>query len=96
MCTWLGWLWQVALVDGVPRTLTLRQFLVNFLEFRVGVVERRARHQLGVAQERLHLVEGYLSALSQLDGVVQVRGEHGLRGVQWKNTCYSGSASLFA
>ncbi|KAF8061304.1 gyrA [Scenedesmus sp. PABB004] len=62
---------MVALVDGVPRTLTLRQFLQHWLDFRVETIERRARHRLGKAEARLHLVQGLLAALAQLDAVVQ-------------------------
>ena len=53
-------------------TLTLRDFLARFLEFRVAVVERRARHRLGRAAERAHLVDGFLTAMDQLDAVVKV------------------------
>jgi DNA gyrase subunit A len=63
---------QVALVDGVPRTLTLKACLQHFLDFRLTTIQRRARHRLGKAQARLHLVEGLLQALGQLDAVVQV------------------------
>eukprot|EP00878_Enallax_costatus_P019373 GHUV01020438.1.p1 GENE.GHUV01020438.1~~GHUV01020438.1.p1 ORF type:complete len:826 (+),score=272.01 GHUV01020438.1:1150-3627(+) len=62
---------MVALVNGVPRTLTLKDFLQHFLDFRVDVVERRARHRLAKAEARLHLVEGLLLALDRLDQVVQ-------------------------
>eukprot|EP00775_Hariotina_reticulata_P008929 gene8929-9106_t len=66
---------MVALVGGVPKTLTLKDFLVHFLAFREEVVQRRARHRLTRAQARLHLVEGLLIALQQLDQVVQaIRG----------------------
>lgn len=66
------WL-QVALVNGVPRSLTLKDCLQHFLDFRVDAIQRRARHKLGKAEARLHLVEGLLAALEQLDGVVQVQ-----------------------
>lgn len=50
---------QVALVDGVPRTLTLKQFLQHFLDFRVDVVERRARHRcVGATAHMLNSGEG--------------------------------------
>jgi DNA gyrase subunit A len=62
----------VALVNGVPKTLTLKDCLSHFLEFREGVVSRRASFLLAKATSRLHLVEGLLSALGQLDAVVQV------------------------
>ncbi|KAI8463558.1 MAG: DNA gyrase, A subunit [Monoraphidium minutum] len=62
---------MVALVGGVPQTLTLKDFLQHFLNFRVEVVERRARHALGKARARLHLVEGFLAALKDLEAVVK-------------------------
>jgi DNA gyrase subunit A len=65
---------KVALVGGVPKTLTFKECLQHFLEFREGVVQRRAQHALSKATARLHLVEGLLLALQQLDAVVQVGG----------------------
>lgn len=63
---------QVALVGGVPKSLGFKECLQHFLEFREGVVQRRATHALAKATARLHLVEGLLLALQQLDDVVQV------------------------
>lgn len=62
---------MVALVGGVPKTLTFKECLQHFLDFREGVVQRRAQHALSKATARLHLVEGLLLALQQLDAVVQ-------------------------
>ncbi|WIA14237.1 hypothetical protein OEZ85_002775 [Tetradesmus obliquus] len=62
---------MVALVNGVPRSLTLKACLQHFLDFRITTIQRRAQHRLGKAQARMHLVEGLLSALAQLDEVVQ-------------------------
>lgn len=72
---------QVALVNGVPKTLSFRECLQHFLDFRVDVVQRRAAHALAKATARLHLVEGLLLALQQLDAVVQVCG--GVTVVLW-------------
>lgn len=63
---------MVALVGGAPRSLGLKDFLHYFLEFRCEVVARRGRHELGNAQKRLHLVEGFLKALESLDDVISV------------------------
>jgi hypothetical protein len=71
-CLLLLLLLQVALVNGVPKTLSFKDCLEHFLEFREGVVQRRAAHALAKATARLHLVEGLLLALQQLDEVVQV------------------------
>jgi DNA gyrase subunit A len=62
----------LALVNGQPRQLTLRQLLQEFLSFREQTLSRRYTHELEKAENRLHLVEGLLAALSQLDEVVDV------------------------
>ncbi len=63
---------NVALVEGQPRTLGLRDLLRVFLEHRVDVVTRRTRFRLRKAQERAHLVEGLLIALDAIDEVVRI------------------------
>lgn len=60
----------VAIVNGQPETLSLKQCLQHFLDFRRDVVERRARHHLSKAQARLHIVDGLLIAQASLDAVV--------------------------
>ncbi len=62
----------VALVDGQPRTLGLRELLRVFLEHRFDVVRRRSVHRRGKAADRLHLVEGLLVAILDIDEVIQV------------------------
>ncbi|WP_414581782.1 DNA gyrase subunit A [Scytonema sp. PCC 10023] len=62
----------LALVDGQPRQLTLRQLLQEFLSFREQTLNRRYSYELAKVQSRLHLVEGLLKALSHLDEVVQI------------------------
>lgn len=61
---------MVALVDGTPRTLTLKDFLQHFLDFRAAVVVRRGQHDLARARTRLHLVQGLLVVFADLDGVL--------------------------
>ncbi|MGI8535158.1 MAG: DNA gyrase subunit A [Mycobacteriales bacterium] len=63
---------NVALVDGQPRTLGLKELLEVFLAHRVDVVTRRSRFRLRKAQERAHLVEGLLLALDNIDEVVPI------------------------
>jgi DNA gyrase subunit A len=63
---------NVALVDGKPQTLGLRELLRVYLEHRVSVVTRRSRYRLARRQERLHLVEGLLVAILDIDEVIQV------------------------
>ena len=65
----------VALVDGVPRTLGLRDLLVHYLDFQREVIVRRSKFELRKAQERAHVLEGYLIALDNLDEVIAlIRG----------------------
>jgi DNA gyrase subunit A len=63
---------NLALVDGQPRTLGLKELLQVFLDHRVDVVTRRSRYRLRKAQERAHLVEGLLLALANIDEVVRI------------------------
>ncbi len=60
----------LALVDGVPRVLTLRQLLEAYLAHRRQVVIRRTRHDLRRAEERAHVLEGLKTALKFLDEVI--------------------------
>ena len=62
----------LALVDGQPRQLTLRQLLQEFLSFREQTLSHRYTHELEKAQTRLDLVQGLLIALSNLDEVIGI------------------------
>ncbi|MDO5701677.1 MAG: DNA gyrase subunit A [Bowdeniella nasicola] len=61
---------MLALVDGVPRTLSLDGFVRHWVNHQVDVIVRRTRFQLRKAQERMHILEGYLRALDALDAVI--------------------------
>lgn len=63
---------NVALVDGQPRTLGLKELLRVYLQHRVEVVTRRSRFRLARRNERLHLVRGLLVAILDIDEVIQV------------------------
>jgi len=63
---------NVALVDGTPQTLGLRELLRVYLDHRISVVTRRSRYRLARRQERLHLVDGLLIAILDIDEVIQV------------------------
>ena len=63
---------NVALVDGQPQTLGLKELLHVYLDHRVQVVTRRSRFRLARREERLHLVEGLLIAILDIDEVIQV------------------------
>src|SRR3954449_2757028 len=60
----------VALVDGVPRTLSLLELVRHYLEHQREVVVRRSKYQLRKAEERAHILAGYLIALDNIDEVV--------------------------
>jgi len=62
----------VALVGGEPRTMGLKELLTVFLDFRTDVVRRRTAHRLGKKEQRLHLVEGLLIAILDIDEVIQL------------------------
>ncbi|MEA5581325.1 DNA gyrase subunit A [Nodularia harveyana UHCC-0300] len=62
----------LALVDGQPRQLSLRQMLQEFLKFREETLNRRYGYELGKAESRLHIVSGLLKALSQLDELIDI------------------------
>ncbi len=63
---------NVALVDGQPQTLGLRDLLSVYIAHRVRVVTRRSEYRLARRRERLHLVEGLLIAILDIDEVIQV------------------------
>src|SRR3712207_6118565 len=63
---------NVALVDGQPRTLGLKELLEVYLAHRYDVVRRRSVHRRGKAADRLHLVEGLLLAIVDIDEVIQL------------------------
>ncbi|HEY1529214.1 MAG TPA: DNA topoisomerase IV subunit A [Galbitalea sp.] len=63
---------NVALVDGGPRTLGLRELLQVYVDHRLSVVTRRSQYRLARRRERLHLVEGLLVAILDIDEVIQV------------------------
>ena len=66
---------MLAIVNGQPRTLSLIEALKLFVEHRVTVVRRRTAYDLRKAQERAHILEGFLKALQNLDAIIKlIRG----------------------
>jgi DNA gyrase subunit A len=63
---------MLAVVEGQPRQMGLREVLQQFLDFREETLTRRYRHQLEQAQSRLHLVTGLLTTLDHLDAVIEI------------------------
>jgi DNA gyrase subunit A len=65
----------VALVEGVPRTLSLLELVRYYLDYQRQVVTRRSKYELRKAEERAHVLQGYLTALENLDAVIAlIRG----------------------
>ncbi len=60
----------VALVGGVPRTLSLLELITHYLDFQREIVTRRSKHELRQAEKRAHILRGYLIALDHLDEAI--------------------------
>lgn len=63
---------NLALVNGVPKLLTLRQMLQHYIDHQIDVVTRRTRFDLKKAKARAHILEGYLMALDHIDEVIHI------------------------
>ena len=61
---------MLALVDGVPRTLSLDGFISNWITHQIEIIVRRTQYRLKKAEERAHILRGYLKALDALDEVI--------------------------
>lgn len=61
---------MLALVDGVPRTLRLDEFIRYYIEHQIEVIVRRTRYRLAEREKRAHILQGYLKALDALDAVI--------------------------
>ena len=63
---------NVALVKGRPRTLSLKDMIANFVEFRHDVIIRRTKFELDKAQKRAHILEGLLKAIDVIDEIIHI------------------------
>ena len=63
---------MLALVDGVPKILTLKQVLEHYLDFQVEVIEKRTRFDLKKAKDRAHILQGYCLAIDNIDEVISI------------------------
>ncbi len=63
---------MLALVDGVPRVLSLKEMLFYYIEHQKEVIERRTRFELQKAEERAHILDGYIIALDNIDEVIHI------------------------
>ncbi len=61
---------MLAIVDGVPRTLPLDGFITHWIDHQIEVIVRRTQYRLRKAEERMHILRGYLKALDALDEVI--------------------------
>ncbi len=80
---------MLALVDGQPQVLNLKQMLAYYLEHQKEVIRRRSEYDLRRAEERMHIVEGLLTALDQLDEVIAL-----IRGSKDVHTAREGLMNL--
>jgi len=63
---------MLALDKGLPRTMTIKQMIIAWIEHRIDVIRRRTRFELNKAEARAHILEGYLKAIDHLDEVVKM------------------------
>jgi len=63
---------MLALVDGVPRILNLKQMMELFIKHRLEVIVRRSKFELDAAEKRAHILEGYIIALDNIDEIIKV------------------------
>jgi DNA gyrase subunit A len=63
---------MLAIVDGQPKTLAMRELLENFIDFRREVVTRRTRYELDEAEKRFHIVAGLTVALDDIDRIISI------------------------
>ena len=63
---------MLALVDGVPKILTLKEMLEHYLDFQVEVIEKRTRYDLRKAKDRAHILQGYCLAIDNIDEVINI------------------------
>lgn len=62
----------LALVDGVPKVLTLKEMMEHFIKHRLEVIVRRSKFELDAAEKRAHILEGYIIALDNIDEIIKV------------------------
>lgn len=63
---------MLALVNGEPKVLTLKEMLQNYLDFQVDVIQRRTRYDLKKALERAHILQGFVLASDHIDEVINI------------------------
>jgi DNA gyrase subunit A len=81
---------MVALVDGVPRTLNLREVIHHYVQHQREVIVRRTKHRLSVKEARRHILEGLLIAIDNLDAVIEL-----IRGSRDRDAARAGLVERF-
>ncbi|NBX70819.1 MAG: DNA gyrase subunit A, partial [Actinobacteria bacterium] len=80
---------MLALVDGVPRTLSVDAFVSNWITHQIEVIQRRTAYRLRIAQERVHILIGLLKAIDRIDEVIAL-----IRGSASASTAQQGLQDL--
>lgn len=63
---------NLAIVNGEPRILTLKELIQHYIEFRIEIITRRTKYDLRKAQEKIHILEGLMIALKNIDEVIKI------------------------
>jgi len=63
---------NLAIVDGEPKVLGLKEIIQNFIEYRVVIITRRSNYELKKAREKIHILEGLMIALKNIDKVIKI------------------------
>ncbi len=63
---------NLAIVDGEPKTLGLKELITHFIEYRVLIITKRTEYDLKKAQEKMHILEGFMIALKNIDEVIKI------------------------
>ena len=80
----------LALVDGEPKVLSLKEILENYISHQEAVIVRRTKYDLAKAEERAHIIQGLVIALANIDRVIEI-----IRGSADKNTACEGLMNEF-
>ncbi len=63
---------NLAIVDGAPKVLTLKEIIQHYIEYRVVVITRRTTYDLNKAKEKMHILEGFMIALKNIDEIIKI------------------------
>jgi DNA gyrase subunit A len=63
---------NLAIVEGEPRVLNLKEIILHYIDYRVDVITRRTNYDLEKAKEKMHILEGFMTALKNIDEVIKI------------------------